>query len=106
MYWSVPSRGRSSSNHSKPGVFSTAPARPLKRSSKRSCLSLGTVIALILTTLMSAPFPAGRPVNPASGRPRGDDGAMTSAAPATRPGVLFDVDGTLLDTNYLQVLAW
>ncbi len=23
-----------------------------------------------------------------------------------RPGVLFDVDGTLLDTNYLQVLAW
>jgi HAD superfamily hydrolase (TIGR01509 family) len=31
---------------------------------------------------------------------------MTPAAPATRPGVLFDVDGTLLDTNYLQVLAW
>jgi HAD superfamily hydrolase (TIGR01509 family) len=26
--------------------------------------------------------------------------------PAARPGVLFDVDGTLLDTNYLQVLAW
>ncbi|PWW23297.1 HAD superfamily hydrolase (TIGR01509 family) [Geodermatophilus normandii] len=25
---------------------------------------------------------------------------------APRPGVLFDVDGTLLDTNYLQVLAW
>jgi HAD superfamily hydrolase (TIGR01509 family) len=25
---------------------------------------------------------------------------------ASRPGVLFDVDGTLLDTNYLQVLAW
>jgi HAD superfamily hydrolase (TIGR01509 family) len=23
-----------------------------------------------------------------------------------RPGVLLDVDGTLLDTNYLQVLAW
>ncbi len=23
-----------------------------------------------------------------------------------QPGVLFDVDGTLLDTNYLQVLAW
>lgn len=23
-----------------------------------------------------------------------------------RPGVLFDVDGTLLDTNYLHVLAW
>jgi HAD superfamily hydrolase (TIGR01509 family) len=31
---------------------------------------------------------------------------MTPAAPAPRPGVLFDVDGTLLDTNYLQVLAW
>jgi HAD superfamily hydrolase (TIGR01509 family) len=28
---------------------------------------------------------------------------MTSAP---RPGVLLDVDGTLLDTNYLQVLAW
>lgn len=25
---------------------------------------------------------------------------------APRPGVLFDVDGTLLDTNYLHVLAW
>jgi HAD superfamily hydrolase (TIGR01509 family) len=24
----------------------------------------------------------------------------------TRPGVLFDVDGTLLDTNYLHVIAW
>jgi len=23
-----------------------------------------------------------------------------------RPGVLFDVDGTLLDTNYLHVIAW
>ena len=23
-----------------------------------------------------------------------------------RPGVLFDVDGTLLDTNYLHVLTW
>lgn len=31
---------------------------------------------------------------------------MTAATPATRPGVLLDVDGTLLDTNYLQVLAW
>ena len=28
---------------------------------------------------------------------------MTSS---TRAGVLFDVDGTLLDTNYLHVLAW
>ncbi|MGY1711845.1 HAD family hydrolase [Geodermatophilus sp. SYSU D00758] len=26
--------------------------------------------------------------------------------PSARPGVLFDVDGTLLDTNYLHVLAW
>lgn len=26
--------------------------------------------------------------------------------PAPRPGVLLDVDGTLLDTNYLHVLAW
>jgi phosphoglycolate phosphatase-like HAD superfamily hydrolase len=24
----------------------------------------------------------------------------------TRPGVVFDVDGTLLDTNYLHVIAW
>jgi beta-phosphoglucomutase-like phosphatase (HAD superfamily) len=23
-----------------------------------------------------------------------------------RPGVLFDVDGTLFDTNYLHTLAW
>jgi len=27
-------------------------------------------------------------------------------SPDLRPGVLFDVDGTLLDTNYLHVLAW
>jgi HAD superfamily hydrolase (TIGR01509 family) len=26
--------------------------------------------------------------------------------PEPRPGVLFDVDGTLLDTTYLHVLAW
>jgi HAD superfamily hydrolase (TIGR01509 family) len=26
--------------------------------------------------------------------------------PDPRPGVLFDVDGTLLDTNYLHVVAW
>ena len=26
--------------------------------------------------------------------------------PDLRPAVLFDVDGTLLDTNYLHVLAW
>ncbi len=30
---------------------------------------------------------------------------MTGAA-HRRPGVLFDVDGTLLDTNYLHVIAW
>ena len=54
----MPSSGRSSSNHSKPGVFSTAPARPRKRSSNRACLSGGTVIALIFTTLMPLPFPA------------------------------------------------
>src|SRR3954452_15134899 len=57
MYWSVPSSGRSSSNHSKPGVRSTSPARPRNRSSNRSCLSLGTVIALILTMLMAAALP-------------------------------------------------
>src|SRR3954453_22525049 len=26
--------------------------------------------------------------------------------PDDRPGVLFDVDGTLVDTNYLHVVAW
>jgi beta-phosphoglucomutase-like phosphatase (HAD superfamily) len=26
--------------------------------------------------------------------------------PDLRPAVLLDVDGTLLDTNYLRVLAW
>src|SRR5437763_760969 len=26
--------------------------------------------------------------------------------PTLRPGVLFDVDGTLVDTNYLHTLAW
>jgi HAD superfamily hydrolase (TIGR01509 family) len=30
---------------------------------------------------------------------------MTVPTP-TRPGVLFDVDGTLVDTNYLHVVAW
>jgi HAD superfamily hydrolase (TIGR01509 family) len=28
------------------------------------------------------------------------------APPDGRPGVLFDVDGTLVDTNYLHTLAW
>lgn len=27
-------------------------------------------------------------------------------SPGRRPGVLFDVDGTLVDTNYLHTLAW
>lgn len=27
-------------------------------------------------------------------------------SPSLRPGVLFDVDGTLCDTNYLHTLAW
>ena len=26
--------------------------------------------------------------------------------PHLRPGVLFDVDGTLFDTNYLHTLSW
>jgi HAD superfamily hydrolase (TIGR01509 family) len=29
-----------------------------------------------------------------------------TAGPARRSGVIFDVDGTLLDTNYLHVAAW
>jgi phosphoglycolate phosphatase-like HAD superfamily hydrolase len=32
--------------------------------------------------------------------------AGTPVGVATNPGVLFDIDGTLLDTNYLHVLAW
>jgi HAD superfamily hydrolase (TIGR01509 family) len=47
-----------------------------------------------------------------SGRPRGTT-APPSVSPLsteddgmTRPGVLFDVDGTLFDTNYLHTLAW
>jgi HAD superfamily hydrolase (TIGR01509 family) len=31
---------------------------------------------------------------------------MFSKVPAPRHGVLFDVDGTLVDTNYLHTLAW
>ena len=31
---------------------------------------------------------------------------MTESSTSLKPGVLFDVDGTLLDTNYLHVLAW
>lgn len=38
----------------------------------------------------------------------GLDGGRTqpSAASPPRPGVLFDLDGTLVDTNYLHTLAW
>lgn len=31
---------------------------------------------------------------------------MATNASGTSPGVILDVDGTLLDTNYLHVLAW
>ena len=31
---------------------------------------------------------------------------MPAAAGRLRPGVLLDVDGTLVDTNYLHTLAW
>ncbi len=37
------------------------------------------------------------------GRPAGQTADVTDSL---RPGVLFDVDGTLLDTNYLHTLAW
>ena len=36
----------------------------------------------------------------------GRDPTEGDPMPDLRPGVLFDVDGTLLDTNYLHVLAW
>ena len=75
-----PPAGRSSSNHSKPGVFSTAPARPRKRSSNRSCLSSGTVIALIFTTLMPLPFPAPGRASIPHGHPGGRE-----RAPHRRP---------------------
>ncbi len=40
-------------------------------------------------------------------KPRLGNGCAVSELGTTgRPGVLFDVDGTLLDTNYLHVLAW
>ncbi len=34
------------------------------------------------------------------------DGSTTDTSTELRPGVLLDVDGTLLDTNYLHALAW
>lgn len=40
-----------------------------------------------------------------SERPAAESSEGT-AQEALRPGVLFDVDGTLLDTNYLHVMAW
>jgi phosphoglycolate phosphatase-like HAD superfamily hydrolase len=66
---------------------------------------------------------APRPARPATGtpydssrrttRPAYDRGVSTCRVGGTvvgmtdlRPGVLFDVDGTLLDTNYLHTLAW
>jgi len=36
----------------------------------------------------------------------GSAGETAEVAADLAPGVLFDVDGTLLDTNYLHVLAW
>ncbi len=36
----------------------------------------------------------------------GHGGETAEVAADLAPGVLFDVDGTLLDTNYLHVLAW
>jgi HAD superfamily hydrolase (TIGR01509 family) len=37
------------------------------------------------------------------GRPPGQDAVMPTSAP---PGVIFDVDGTLVDTNWFHTLAW
>jgi phosphoglycolate phosphatase-like HAD superfamily hydrolase len=34
------------------------------------------------------------------------DGHPRAGGPPRRGGVIFDVDGTLLDTNYLHVIAW
>lgn len=33
-------------------------------------------------------------------------GNSCQMSPTTRPGVLFDLDGTLVDTNYLHTIAW
>ena len=55
------SLGRSSSKASKPGQLLTSPARAANRATSSSARSAGTVIALILTTLMISPRgPAGR----------------------------------------------
>jgi phosphoglycolate phosphatase-like HAD superfamily hydrolase len=37
---------------------------------------------------------------------RAPDASAVSVIGRLRPGVLFDVDGTLVDTNYLHTLAW
>lgn len=39
-------------------------------------------------------------------QPTGTRGNGYSKAMELRPGVLFDVDGTLVDTNYLHTIAW
>lgn len=43
---------------------------------------------------------------PARGVGARDGGETAEVTADLAPGVLFDVDGTLLDTNYLHVLAW
>src|SRR3984957_12862191 len=52
--------GLSSSNPSNPSWLSTAPARDANRRASSSPLSAGTVIALILTTVMATIMPAPR----------------------------------------------
>jgi len=55
------------------------------------------------------PYPV-RPHDAVCGAARagnlGPDPTEGAPMPELRPAVLFDVDGTLLDTNYLHVLAW
>jgi HAD superfamily hydrolase (TIGR01509 family) len=46
----------------------------------------------------------GTPGRPVYRSPRAPGTTVT--APSPSPGVLFDVDGTLMDTNYLHTLAW
>ncbi len=53
-----PSVGLSSSKPSKPSWLSTAPARAANLRARSSPLSAGTVIALILTTVMPTIMPA------------------------------------------------
>ena len=62
--------GLSSSNPSNPSWLSTAPARAANRRASSSPLSAGTVIALILITVI-------RPMMPAGGNP------VTAGQPAT-----------------------